>query len=42
LDGGAGADRIRAGDGESDVIFADFSDLLLDLDASDIVIRRRP
>jgi Ca2+-binding RTX toxin-like protein len=42
LDGGAGADRIRAGDGESDVIFADFADLLLDVDASDVVIRRRP
>jgi Ca2+-binding RTX toxin-like protein len=41
FDGGAGADRIRAGDGAIDVIFADLGDLLLDLDPSDVVIRRR-
>jgi hypothetical protein len=40
FDGGAGADRIHAGDGAIDVIFADLADQLLDLDPSDVVIKR--
>jgi hypothetical protein len=40
LDGGDGADQIDAGDGDKDVIFADLADVLVSIDANDVVKRR--